>query len=169
MAKSALSDQVIRQVVSYDPETGRLFKLGRVYRNNFIEYGEPLEITGKNPLGYIQLSVQGRVYLGHRMGWYLHHGEWPQVIDHINGDRADNRIQNLRNCRQSDNVQNLRGAKSNSNTGLLGVSFDKERGKFVAGIGLGGKRKAIGRFDTAEDAHEAYLAVKRQVHSHSTV
>lgn len=76
-------------------------------------------------------------------------------IDHINGNKLDNRRSNLRVCTASQNASN-RGAQSNNSTGFKGVCYDKARGRFKAEIAYGGKRKHIGRFDTALEAAQAY-------------
>jgi hypothetical protein len=98
------------------------------------------------------------------------HGEWPKhYIDHINGERSDNRLCNLREATNSQNQQNKKRAMKNSKSGVLGVFWDKERSAFRAEIRLNGKGKFLGRFKTAEEASEVYLAYKRQLHEHCTI
>lgn len=170
MADSRLPLDVIKQLVSYDPATGRFYRLGwRYHGRRFFAFDESREVAGTNGHGYVQLRLEGETVLGHRLAWFMVHGEWPDTIDHINGNKADNRIANLRNCTQADNCQNIRAPKSHNSTGFLGVSFDKGRGKFVAAFGIGGKRKVIGRFDSAEEAHQRYLEAKREHHAFATV
>ena len=76
-------------------------------------------------------------------------------IDHINMVRDDNRIENLRRASRSQNMRNTKAHRDNS-TGFKGVTFDKCSGKFKAQIGICGRQKNIGRFDTAKEAHAAY-------------
>ncbi len=160
----------LRRLVKYCPETGAIHRLGWVYHGRkFIPYPEPKLVSGTNPLGYVQVRIGGETYLGHRLAWFLVHGEWPEVIDHINGNRADNRLANLRNVTQAENTQNVLRARSHNSTGFLGVSFESDRGKFVAAVGHEGKRHVVGRFNTAEEAHHAYLKRKRELHSASTI
>lgn len=92
----------------------------------------------------------------------LQTGEWPKVIDHKNGDRSDNRWGNLRDTDYTVNAENRSQARKTNSTGLLGVS---RRGKkFHASIKALGKNWHIGNYETAQEAHEAYLEVKRVAH-----
>ncbi len=113
------------------------------------------------------ICLNQKRYLAHRLIWLYHHGEWPQVIDHINGDPLDNRIENLRSGTQRQNLQNVRRPSKNNTTGFLGVS--RHRGRFRASIMNRGKWHDLGRYDTPERAHQAYLAAKRQMHEFSTL
>ncbi len=165
-----MTDEKIIEAFSYCPITGILSRKGQYYKSGrFSAYDEPKVVSGLNSYGYVQVRLGQRTLLAHRIGWFLHHGYWPEVIDHINGNPSDNRMENLRDISQAENVQNQRHAKSNSTTGLLGVSFDKARGKFVAAVGIGGKRKFIGRFASVEEAHSAYVEKKREIHTASTL
>lgn len=158
------------KVITYNPETGEFHRLGWFgRRGGFVSFDPPRLSASKTVLGYIQLNVLGQHVLGHRLAWFMTYGEWPEVIDHINGDPADNRISNLRNCSQGENVQNIRQPYSRNTSGLLGVSFDKAHGKFAAGISVNGKRRALGRFDTAEEAHQRYVEAKRELHPFGTM
>jgi len=152
-----ISLEELRRIIQYDPETGLFLKKGRAF-------GSPRKRDG-----YIQMRVGDRVLTGHRLAWFYVHGEWPGSIDHINGDRSDNRIANLRSVKQSENLQNIRLPKRNNTTGHLGVSFDPDRGKFIASISVDGKTKNLGRFTSAEAAHAKYLAAKRELHPYSTI
>jgi hypothetical protein len=94
------------------------------------------------------------------------YGAFPETdVDHINGDRQDNRLSNLRLATRGENLQNQRIAKSNNkSTGVLGVTFCKERKKFLAQIVVGKRHVFLGRFSTLEDAREAYVKAKRELH-----
>jgi len=118
------------------------------------------------PDGYMQVCVDGKLYLAHRVLWLMRTGAWPVgEIDHINGDKTDNSPSNLREVSKSGNMQNIRQAfSSNSSTGLLGVSVEKKTGKFYARICVDGKQKTLGTFDCPKDAHVAYLDAKRRLH-----
>jgi hypothetical protein len=96
------------------------------------------------------------------------HGRWPtHNIDHINGDPTDNRLSNLRDVPQATNLQNIRTAHKTSATGLLGAS--PYRGRYRATITASGRQTTVGYFDTAGEAHAAYVAAKRQLHVGGTI
>jgi hypothetical protein len=138
--------------VSYDPEAGLLKSLKRGTC-----YGH------RDRDGYIVFKIAGRDVFAHRVAVLLMTGEWPAaVVDHINGDRADNRWENLRAVTQRVNRQNMRAAHKDSRSGLLGVS--PYRGRFRAQLYAGGKNSMLGTFGTAQEAHEAYVAAKREQH-----
>lgn len=125
--------------------------------------------TGKGN-GYIMLLIDGSKYLAHRLAWLHATGTWPTgQVDHLNGDKRDNRIANLRDVPHQVNSQNVRAARRTSKTGVLGVSWDSEKKRFVAGITVDGKRLPLGRFNTTEAAHAAYIAAKRRHHAGNTL
>ncbi len=170
MSIEDLTIEKLMKVVKYDPSSGAIWRLGWYSRaGTYIAYPEPRLVSGVGGNGYIQVVVCGLHLTAHRLAWFITHGEWPIGVDHINGDRTDNRLCNLRAATQAQNTQNIREPKSHNTSGYLGVSWDKARGKFTAGISINGKRRGLGRFDKAEDAHAAYLAAKRKYHSHSTL
>jgi hypothetical protein len=147
----------LRARVGYDPESGIFY--GR--------HGRPIGMP--HNAGYVTVSVMGRKWLAHRIAWLYARGEWPKVIDHINGDRGDNRLCNLREVTKRANSQNMRGAMSNSASRLIGASPDKQTGRWLSQIRIDGKKHHIGRFDTAAEAHQAYLAAKRIHHEGNTL
>jgi hypothetical protein len=119
------------------------------------------KIAGTKSNGYLVINIDYEINSGHRLAWLYMHGAWPNGnLDHINGNRADNRIENLREATQAQNRQNLRGAKCNNSTGLLGVSKSYKDGKYRAAI----NGKHLGLFDTKEQAHSAYIDAKRILH-----
>lgn len=95
-------------------------------------------------------------------------GELPEHdVDHENGNRIDNRWHNLRKVTRGQNMQNLKGAHKDNSTGLLGVM--RHRDNYQARIMKDGIKHYLGDFDTAESAHKAYLAAKRQLHEMGTL
>lgn len=107
----------IREAFSYDPETGvfvRLKSAGNVKAGS---------VAGSaDNKGYLRIYYQGTRYKCHRLAWYFVHGVWPTgVIDHINGNKQDNRISNLRDVSIQVNSQNRHGANSTSSTGILHI------------------------------------------------
>lgn len=105
--------------------------------------------------GYWQVKVDGIQYPVHRIIYLMHHGYMPEFIDHINGDRADSRIDNLREATRAGNNQNAAIRRDNT-SGYKGVTFHKASQKWLAQISYQGKRIHIGLFDIAEDAAFAY-------------
>lgn len=119
--------------------------------------------------GYTVVVCMRRLYQAHRLAWLLTHGDWPTGdIGHINGNRSDNRIANLRDVTRSVNQQNLKRARRDNQTGLLGVKRSRS-GSFEARINLNGRCVHIGTFSEATAAHEAYLSVKRNNHQGNTL
>lgn len=152
------------QLLNYDHETGVLSWKKKPCRQ--VRLTDP--VGSKMQRGYIQVSLFGKKYLAHRIAWLLYYGAWPEnLIDHINGDRGDNRIANLRDVTQDVNMQNLRGPNILNKVGLLGVRT--KRKKFSAQIRLNNTSVHIGVFETAEEAHEAYIAAKREYHKGCTL
>lgn len=106
--------------------------------------------------GYTSIYVCGKFFQAHRVVWLLTYGNWPQcAVDHINGNRSDNRVENLRLCSLSQNQWNKKAATSSS-TGLKGVVHARCKTRFIAQIYIGGKPKYLGTFHTAKDAAHAY-------------
>jgi hypothetical protein len=132
---------------------------------------EPGDIAGRLvPPGYWTIWMHDKDYLAHRLAWLYMTGEWPNVIDHVNGQKSDNRFANLRNVDDQTNNQNVRIANSNSHTGFLGVDCDPNRKtKYRAKIVIDKKPVYLGRFKTPEEAHARYLEAKRQMHPGCTI
>jgi hypothetical protein len=164
-AKTApVSHEVLTHLLEYNPDTG-LF-INRVDRAPGGAVGEPAGSVFGN--GYLAISIQGRRYYAHRLAWFYAHRVWPlHEVDHINGDRLDNRLCNLRDLPKAVNRQNIRAAQRDNALGLLGVS--KKDGKFAAQIHAKGRRWLVGMFDTPEEAHAAYREAKRRLHEGCTI
>lgn len=145
--------------MSYDPETGEL--KWRVKRG-----GPAFENSVAGCLssqGYKILSVDDRLYQAHRIIWLYVYGVWPEKdIDHIDRDRANNRLTNLREATRSENLFNTSLPRNNT-SGYKGVCFNKSRNKFMAYVTLG-KRIHLGYFLTAELASEAYQVFAKANH-----
>jgi len=115
--------------------------------------------------GYLRVRLNGKRYRAHRVVWALHHGAWPAgEIDHIDGCRINNRIENLRDVSNSVNHQNLKRANRNNRSGssVPGVHFSKAAQKFLARPVLNGKKINVGRFDTLSAAEAAVLNFRRE-------
>lgn len=116
--------------------------------------------------GYVSIGVDGRSYQAHRLAWLYVHGEWPcNVIDHIDGDPANNRLENLRDVISAHNLQNVFRPQANSKSGLRGATFRPNRNRWTAQICVNRKIVHLGSFKTAEEAHRAYMTAKVSMHA----
>jgi len=155
-----LTSEMLREIVSYDPENG-------VFRWK-IQVGsrKPGDEAGYiRPDGYSRITVLGNPQLSHRLAWLYTHGCWPSdQLDHINGVRSDNRIANLREATHAQNHQN-RIIRSDNKSGYLGVCWHKRDRKWVAQIRVNKKNIHLGVYDSPSDAAEAYLRAKQKLHT----
>lgn len=144
-----INAELVRTRLSYDPETGRMTWLGGRRRGR---------LAGcLDNEGYRVIRMDGLNHKAHRLVWLHVHGNWPAgVIDHINGDRDDNRLGNLRDVDNSANQQNKRGGGGTSQH--LGVCWAKDTRKWQAQIKSGGKTIYLGQYDDELDAAAAYRA-----------
>lgn len=151
MRQKTIDVEFLSTVLSYDPETGFLTR-----KND----GSQACYVGSE--GYRNVFVD-KVFLAHRVSWALHHGVDPGAmqIDHINGDRSDNRAANLRIATGSENMWN-RGVSRNNTSGFKGVK--PYRGRYRARIYVKSKEIHLGDFDSATEAHAAYLKAAEKYH-----
>lgn len=157
---SRLTCERLKELLDYDAETGVFTWASSPNRNDLV--GKTA--GGVTERGYIKIRIDGIKHRAHRLAWLYVHGRWPEDrIDHINGDSTDNRIANLREARQFENGQNRKASKSSA-AGLLGVS-KQAYGKWVAVICLRRKRYNLGSFNTPEEAHQAYVKAKGEIHT----
>lgn len=119
--------------------------------------------------GYVVVQTGRRSIAAHRIVWLMHHGDWPKgEIDHINGIRHDNRIENLRDVIRQTNAENRRKACTHSKSKALGVET-LPSGKFRARIRSNGVLHELGVFDEMSAAHAAYVTAKRRLHPGNTL
>jgi hypothetical protein len=148
-----------KEELHYDKLTGRFLWLKHKKAERIGLYAEK-----DHPNGYRQIYIFKRNYLAHRLAWVFSFGSWPENhIDHINEDKKDNRIGNLRDVPQSINLANQKNPQRNNTSGYRGVSFKKRISKFHAQIFVNKKYNSLGYFDSAEEAHKAYLKFKEQI------
>ena len=123
------------------------------------------------PNGYIRICICGKTRFGaHRLIYAMFFYDPGNLdIDHIDGNRSNNMIENLRAVNRYVNNQNLRTALSNNKSNLLGVGFSKQTGKFRSRIIINKKEKYLGLFNTPEEAHSAYINAKRKHHEGCTI
>jgi hypothetical protein len=115
-----------------------------------------VDLSTKTTRGYRQLYVQGKGYLLHRLIFYYHNGYFPKVVDHIDGDITNNKIENLQGCDQRLNIAKSKMFKTN-NTGFRGVHFNKLANKYEAYVWIDSKKHYCGLYNTAGDAYNARI------------
>lgn len=145
-----LTHKRLLQVLRYVPEDGRFYWLKK---GKGIKTAKNSQAGSFDAHGYGQVHIDGQIIKEHRLVWFYVHGEWPSgQIDHINHDRRDNRIENLRLV---DNVENHRNRpmQKNNTSGHVGVRL--YRGAYVAYINVCGKQIHLGRFKTIDGAIHA--------------
>lgn len=170
MAAANISVARLRELLNFCPDTGVFtWRFSRKGRKGLA--GAQAGTVDRK--GYRYICLDRNKAGAHRLAWLYVHGTLPSdEIDHINGCRDDNRILNLRLATPTLNRENLHTAKKqNKSSGLLGVSrcLGNKDSRFRARITVGGKEILLGRFDTADEAHAAYLAAKREHHIGCTI
>ena len=155
-----LTRERLRQLLSYDEDTGVFHWANPV--STAVRQGQ---IAGRKlNTGYWQIMVDSRRYQAHRLAWLWAYGEFPpNEIDHVNGDRSDNRLVNLRPATKAENQQNV-GARKTNKCGFMGASPHMS-GRWTAQIKHGGKKYYLGLYGTPEAAHAAYKAAKAELHT----
>lgn len=155
--KSKLTQEYLKQIVAYDHETGAFFWTGV---KKFTTSGSAAGTLKTN--GYLSICIDYRLYQAHRLAWlYFYGSEAIGYVDHINGNRSDNRIANLRDVSQVVNMHNVYLPNTNNRSGFRGVYWAADQQRFLARINICGKVKHIGSFLNPEDASRAYLEAKR--------
>lgn len=156
-----LYDEYIRTHLSYDPDTG---VVGWSRSNG----GRSPKVAGNLNNGYRRIKCKGKKFLAHRIAWFLHYEEWPkQEVDHINGDKLDNRISNLRDVSLMQNQQNTgmkKTGKRKNTSGWKGVSWNKKSQKWQAEIRYNGAHQYLGMFDDIREAAEEYIFAAIRFH-----
>ena len=168
MKKQLPSVETLRQLLDYDPETGILTWKPRpveMFRNHDkricatwnTRYAGKEAFGNVHPEGYKLGAIQSRYFKAHRIIWKFVTGQDPDgEIDHINGDRSDNRIANLRDVTASENQRNA-GVRADNRSGAPGV-FQRKNGKFSVII----QGKHCGSADTLEDAIEMRIKLQKE-------
>lgn len=152
-----LTAEKLRELLHYDPDTGKL--TWKVRAANRVQIGDTA--GSKNSQGYLQVTMQNRKLKAHRLVWLHVYGEWPKgQIDHINQDKTDNRLANLRDVTQKQNLQN-KGKYQVNTSGHTGVHWHKRLGKWQSAIAHHRKIIHLGYFTNIEDAVAARKAAEK--------
>ena len=154
----------IRSILSYNPETGEFVWKMHSRRPDLIgkRAGSPTNT------GYWAIAINNQKKLAHRLAWLYMTGELPSAhIDHINGNKTDNRFKNLREVSRFGNLQNMRKPTKANRSGFLGVSA--HQGKWRVQLMVASKQIRESGFDTPEQAHQRYLELKRLHHPTCTI
>ena len=157
VSRPELTAEYLRSILNYDPETGIFTWKASVA--NSVKVGDVAGYSNGN--GYLRLRLQSRLYQAHRLAWLYVYGEWPKLdIDHINRNRSDNRISNLREVTNKQNMQN-KSKRSDNTSGHPGVVWYKRSAKWQAQIMHNYKTIHLGYFTDREDAIAARKAAEK--------
>ena len=155
----ALSHDYLTKVLDYDSKTGKF--TWKISPSKNIKIGTEAGVINKT--GYRLISINNIKYKAGRLAWFYYYGEWPSddtpQIDHINGNRADDRIANLRQVTDEQNSRNQK-VRSTNTSGRTGVQFHKASGKWLAAIRNNGKYECLGYYKKFEDAVKAREAAE---------
>jgi hypothetical protein len=156
-----LTQEYLREIFDYDPETGIL--RWKIRPANRVSIGD--EVGTLHHTGYREVMLSGKHYQIHRLIWAYVEGQIQSnlEIDHINNIRNDNRWENLRLCTRQENTKN-RLKYSNNTSGYKGSSYHIGKGKYESNIGVSGKLRYLGSYNTPEEAHEAYCRASELYH-----
>jgi hypothetical protein len=148
-----LTQQRLKELFNYDPETG--WFTNRTSRGAAAE-GKRAGTFVNFMYGYRRIVIAYKKYYEHHLAWLYVHGEWVDEIDHRDGDGSNNAIANLRACDRSQN--NFNSLRRPGQSGLRGAYLDRRNLQWYSQIQLGGQVTFLGNFDSAEEAHEAFMA-----------
>lgn len=172
---TAVSPEVVRELLGYDPKTGALtwkrrnrkwFGDDRAFKTWNKRFAGKPAFTSNDGSGYRVGAIFGQKLYAHRVAWVCEHGDWPnEQIDHINGDRGDNRMVNLREATHQENARNI-SLRSDNSSGFVGVYRDKRRNDWYAQIKVEGSTLNLGRFKNKESAVAARKAADKRYGYH---
>ena len=150
---------MLKDTLAYDPTVGKF-----TWKTRAALCVRPGYTAGcLNEQGYIQIRFKKKIYKVHRLVWLFEHGNWPKNnLDHLNGIRSDNRIQNLRECTAKTNCQNYERYRSGN---LVGASYHKHVKRWVSRWAFDGKMFYLGYYDTEKEASDAYWQFDKEWNS----
>lgn len=152
-----LTKELLHELFEY--RDGNLYR--KVATCNKIKIGQPS--SGFNNEGYSHTRVLGKKQKTHRLIFLMHHGYLPTTIDHINGDRSDNHIENLRDVSRSGNAQNAK-LRTDNTSGVKGVFWNKQCKKWSVSVQVNKKPKYCGLYDDLELAELVAIEARNKYH-----
>ena len=129
--------------------------------NRRIRIGD--SVGSKMKSGYLQTGVEKKQWYVHRLIFLYHHGYLPDFVDHVDGNKSNNRIENLRSASSIENQQNRKIGRQNT-SGIKGVCWHKQRQKWQARVKINGKQVSAGLFLTLEEAANAVQKLRSNLH-----
>ena len=160
-----LTVEQLKNTLDYFADTGVF--VWKIHPSKAVRAGDLAGCVEKR-IGYVTIGIAGRVYKAHRLAWLYVYGSWPKgLIDHMNGNKSDNRINNLRDVFADGNSQNVRKPNRRNKSGFMGVIWFQN--KWRASMSVNGKSKWLGDYSTPEEAHQVYLEAKRKYHAACTI
>lgn len=153
-----LTQEYLHNLLDYDAKVGTFTR--KVFKGSAAQIGD---IAGtKTVNGYIDIVIDSKHYYAHRLAWFWMHGKWPPGnIDHINRNKTDNRLCNLRIANKSENARNSKRRMDNT-SGCTGVNWHKQRKCWRAYITIKGKRTHLGVFANKQDAIQTRKNAERE-------
>lgn len=152
----------IKQLLDYDPSTGVF-----TWKTHNIK-GKPAGCP--NEQGYVKIRIDRRAFKAHRLAWAHYYGVWPtKDIDHVDGDKGNNAIANLREVTNAENAQNNLLPLGKTASMARGVSWWEPNKRWRARITKDGKQHFLGYFHTKEEAIDAYLRAKKELHPFANI
>jgi len=158
--KKMITQSELKDVVDYCPDTGVFtWKVSLSYR------GKAGTIAGNvRKDGYWRIMIRNKMYYSHRLAWLYVHGEFPICyIDHINHNKSDNRIENLRNADTFSNAHNIKKFSTNT-SGHKGICWHKKAKKWMARFKCRGKVYYLGVYSDIEEAVKVYEENAKKYH-----
>lgn len=162
---SILTQEYLKSILNYDHDTGVFKWKHRSDIPKEINARFSSMMTGeKLDHGYRRIVINSKKYYAHRLAWLYVNGYFPKItIDHIDGDKSNNKISNLREATYSQNQCNL-GTAKNNRSGLKGVTYDKRQNNWFARIKINKKQIYLGSYGCPTAAHFAYCRAAKQYH-----